>query len=147
MKNAHPFYILFHVLRLLLMTIYKMWPPVLLFIIVLHQLLHEQISFFTTYQNFIQHYLKKDFPRKVYFFNGFTQTPHPLSNQNPLSVMKVFCRCFLNYIQITMASCQNMSKPRSNPSLVFHTKAISEIANILQKNTPDGVQHENKLNY
>ena len=33
---------------------------------------------------------KNDFCQKFYF-NGCTQTPHPLNDQNPLSVMKVFC--------------------------------------------------------
>ena len=30
---------------------------------------------------------------RIFFFNGFTQIPHPLNDQNPLSVTKVFCRC------------------------------------------------------
>ena len=48
----------------------------LLFIVVLHQVFYQQISFFTAYQNFIQHYLKKDC-RKFSFFCKFTQPPTP----------------------------------------------------------------------
>ena len=52
---------------------------VLLLLVVLHQV----SSAF--------HYLKKkDFSRKFSFFNGFTQTPHPRTNQNLLSMTKVF---------------------------------------------------------
>ena len=53
---------------------YKIQLPVLLFL-VSHQFLYQQISFFTTFQNFIQHYLKKIF---VTNFNGFTQPPNLL---------------------------------------------------------------------
>ena len=82
--------------------------PVPLFLVFTsHQLLHQQISFFTTFQNLIQHFLKKDFHREFSFFNGFNSpSAHPLNSQNPLSVKKVFCRCSLNlenfwfYIQV-----------------------------------------------
>ena len=40
-----------------------------LFLAVLHhQLLHQQMSFFTTFQKFIQNYLKKDFCHEFSFF-------------------------------------------------------------------------------
>ena len=34
--------------------------------------LHQQISFFTTFQDLIQNYLKKDFRHEFSFFKGFT---------------------------------------------------------------------------
>ena len=40
---------------------------------------------------------KKDFCHKFYF-NSCTQTPHSLNDQNPLSVMKVFCWCSLKQL-------------------------------------------------
>ena len=87
MKNSGPFYIVFEVLKVLLIKIYKIQPSVLLFLIVLHWLIHQQILFFTIFQNFIQH-LKKDFRHQFLFFNRLTQTPHPLNDQNLLSVTK-----------------------------------------------------------
>ena len=57
---------------------------------VLQQLLQRDFSqFFRT--SFNINYLKKDFCHKLSFFNGFTETPCPLKDQNPLSVTKVFC--------------------------------------------------------
>ena len=41
---------------------------------------------------------KKFFLHEFSFFNWFTQTPHLLNSQNPLSVTKVFCRCTLSTI-------------------------------------------------
>ena len=32
----------------------------------------------------------------LFYFNRFTQTPHPLNDQNPISITKVFCWCPLN---------------------------------------------------
>ena len=75
-KNIHLPDILFQVLKVLLIKYYKIQLPVLLFLVVLHQPLHQEISFFTTFENFIQHYLKKDFHQKILFYNGFTQTTH-----------------------------------------------------------------------
>ena len=46
---------------------------------------------FTTFYNFVQHYLKKEFRHKFPIFNGFTQIP-PLNGQNLLSVTKGFSR-------------------------------------------------------
>ena len=84
MKNACPFYIeFFHqILKVLLIKIYKIKPPctgsfISYLLIVLHWFQHQLTSFFTTFQKFIQHYLKKDFCHKLYFFNEFPRTPGP----------------------------------------------------------------------
>ena len=50
------------------------------FLVILHQLLDQQISLFTTFQNVIQPYLKKDFRHEFFLFNGLTQAP----SHNPL---------------------------------------------------------------
>ena len=42
-------------------------------LIVLHQFLQQQMSFVTTFQNFLQHSLKQDFFIYVPFSNRFTQ--------------------------------------------------------------------------
>ena len=69
---------------------------VLVFLVVLHQLLNQQISFCTTFQNLIQHFLKKDFHQGFPFLTDSPKHPHhPLNGQNPLSMTKVFCRCSL----------------------------------------------------
>ena len=70
MKNAHPFYIVFQVLKIL--------PSDLLFLVV-------YISFYFSryhFHKFLElHSIltgkKKDFHHKRSFFNGFTQTPSP----------------------------------------------------------------------
>ena len=68
-------YLVFKVLKLLLIS---------------HQLLHKQISFFVTFQNLIQHFLKQHFCHKISFFNRCTQVPKSLHSQNLLSVIQVF---------------------------------------------------------
>ena len=84
---------------------YKMQPLVLLFL-VLHQLLYQQISSFYNFLELHSTLSEKDFCRKFSFFNGFTQTPHPLNSQNLVSMTKVFCQfslkcllkiCFFKY--------------------------------------------------
>ena len=72
---------------------YKMQPLVLLFL-VLHQLLYQQIS---SFYNFLELHLtlsEKDLCHKFLFFNGFTQTFHPLNSQNLLNVTKLFWPIF-----------------------------------------------------
>ena len=72
-------------------------------------LLHKQILFFTSFQSFIQHYLKKEFRHKFSFFNRFTQTlhPHPLKSQNLQNATKVFCQCFLTYLSFARLCYDN----------------------------------------
>ena len=89
-------YIVFQALKVRFIKSYKIWLRVLLFLVVLHQLLHQQISFFTTFQSLIQIYLKKDFCHEFLFFSRLTQTLKLLDGQNLLSVTKVFCRCSLS---------------------------------------------------
>ena len=74
-------------------TSVKMQLPVLLFL-VLHQLLYQQIS---SFYNFLELHLtlsEKDLCHKFLFFNGFTQTFHPLNSQNLLNVTKLFWPIF-----------------------------------------------------
>ena len=52
----------------------KIQLPDYQFFYFLFQLLNQQIIVFTNFQNFIQHYLKKYFHRKISYFNEFTQT-------------------------------------------------------------------------
>ena len=63
------------VLRVLLIQSYKIELPVLLFL-VLHQLF-ILAYLFTTFQNSIQHCLKKYFYHKYSTFHGLTITPRP----------------------------------------------------------------------
>ena len=73
MKNTCLFYIVFQVLKRVLLIESQKYSYQLLLIVVLHYLLHQQISFFTTFQNLIQNCLKKDFCHEFAFFSGFTQ--------------------------------------------------------------------------
>ena len=99
MKNTCPFYILFQVLKVLLIKICKIHLADLLFLVVF-------ISFYISrYQFFLQMFRtsfniiwKKDFCHKFSFFNGSTQTPHPLNAQNLLSMTKVFSQFSLKDI-------------------------------------------------
>ena len=72
---------------------YKIQPLVLLFL-VLHQLLYQQISSFYNFLELHSTLSEKDFCHKFSFFNRFTQTSHPLNNQNLLSVTKLFWPIF-----------------------------------------------------
>ena len=65
------------------------------FLIVLHQLIHQQIQLFTNFPQLYSKLSKKEFSSRILLFNGFTQPPNPqfLKDQNPLSVTKIFCRC------------------------------------------------------
>ena len=80
-KNTYPFYIVFQVLKVLLVKICKTHPPDPLFLTVLYQLIHQQISFSKNFLNFIQHYLKKRFVTNFPFLTDSLKplTPHPLT--------------------------------------------------------------------
>ena len=81
-------------------TSVKMQLPVLFFLI-LNQLLYQQISFFYNFLELHSTLSEKQFCHKSFFFNGFTQTSHPLNSQNLLSVTQrfwsVFPKCLLNF--------------------------------------------------
>ena len=96
MKNITcPFYILFQVLKVLLVKICKIQTTDLLFLVIFISFYISAASFFTNFQNFNQHYLKKDFCHRFSFFKWIhsPSPPHPLNAQNPLSMTKVFCQC------------------------------------------------------
>ena len=73
-ESTHRFHIVFQVLKVLIINLFIMQSPGLLALIVLYQFLHEQMLFFTTFKNFIQHNLKEDFLMNVPFINGFTDS-------------------------------------------------------------------------
>ena len=88
MKNKHPFYSVFEVLKVLII-ICKMQPLDLLFLVVFYSsTYHFSIIFRASYNIW-----KIDCCHEFSFFNGFTQTPHPLNSQNLLSMTNVFCQC------------------------------------------------------
>ena len=67
----------FNFLTVLLIQICKIQPPVLFSPFVLYQLSHQQILLFTSFQNFIQNYLEKDFRHRFSSFNRLPQTLPP----------------------------------------------------------------------
>ena len=75
-----------------LTKISKIQPSDLLILAALYYLLHQQVSFFTNFRTSFN-IMKKDYCQKFSFFNRFTQTPHPLNGQNPLSMTIFFCHC------------------------------------------------------
>ena len=58
------------------------------FLLFYFQLLHQQISFFATFQNFIQHFLKK-ICHEFSFFNGFIQTRYLLNDKHDESFLLI----------------------------------------------------------
>ena len=74
MKNMTPFYIAFHVLKVLLFTISHQIFYFLLFYIKFYISRHHFSQIFRTSFNIIW---KKSFCHKFLFFNGFTQNPLP----------------------------------------------------------------------
>ena len=94
MKNAHPFYIVFEVLKVLIIIICKMQPLDLLFL-VFYVRFHISRYHFSLIFRASYNIIWKKIVVTNFFFNRFTQTPHPLNGQNSLSVTKVFCWCSL----------------------------------------------------
>ena len=116
MENKRPFYIVFEVLKVFRIKIYKIQPAILSFLLVLLLLVNNQeISFFTNFYNFIQHYLKKDFCLKFSFSNGFSETPHSVNGQNTLSKTIFFVDAPLHttiFADVAVPSKPNMCKPK-----------------------------------
>ena len=103
-------YIIFQVLKVLLIKIFKVQPPDLLFIIVFITFYISRYHFSQSFRTSFNIIRKKDFRHKFSFFNRFTQTPspHPLNGQNMLSRTIVFCQCFLNVDRESIAIlCQS----------------------------------------
>ena len=93
MQDTPPFSIVLQVLKIFLIKIWQIQPLGLLILVVLYQLLHQQISFFKNFQNFIQHYLRKRFLSQIFLFYQIHSNPtaplhpHPLNNQRFLSML------------------------------------------------------------
>ena len=93
------FYIVFQVLKVLIINICKIQLPDLLFPVVFINFYISRDDFSQIFRTPFSIIWKKDFRHQFFFFNGFPQPspPHPclLNGQNPLSVAEVFCRCSL----------------------------------------------------
>ena len=107
-KDTCQFYIVFQVLKGLLIKS---------FCLVLHELLHQKISFLATFFNFTKHCLKKDFCHKFSFFNRFNQTPHSLKVK--ICVRKKFCWHSLTFCKASL--------PDFVSAQIFHQKKIIEL--------------------
>ena len=95
MKNTCPFYIVFQVLKVLLIKLCKVLPPDLLLLLVFISFYISRYHFSQIFRTSFNIISKNDICHEFSFFNEFIQTPYPLNSQNPLSVTKVFCRCSL----------------------------------------------------
>ena len=110
------FYVVFRVLKVLLVKICKVRSLDLLFLVVFISFYISRYfsRVFRTSFNIIW---KKDFRHIFSFFNGFTQPPSPppthippppsLNSQDPLTVTKTFCQCSLNYYGFSRLLCYN----------------------------------------
>ena len=74
MKNIYPFYIVFQVLKVLFIKKIRIKLPDLLFLVVLHQLLHQWISFVELHSTLSE---KKDFRHKFSFLTDSLKLPQP----------------------------------------------------------------------
>ena len=80
---THPylFYIVFQILKVFLIKICKITTATRSFIsFCFYQLLHQQASFFTNFQNFIKKYLKKKILSQIFLRKGFAH-PTPLTSK------------------------------------------------------------------
>ena len=104
-------------------------------LVVLDELLHQQISFFTSFFNFIWYCLKKRSLSEIFFpsFNilwekdGFTQTHNPLNGQNLLRVTKSFRPCSLTFSKESLpdfACAQKWSERKLNCSVSLNITSI-----------------------
>ena len=99
-KLTKRFYIVFQVLKVLLLKICKMQLLDLLFGLFLWAFTSADIVFHKFSFNIIW---KKCSRLKFSFVNRFTQAPtqlHPFNSQNLLSETKVFCECFSWFFKI-----------------------------------------------
>ena len=94
MKNSCPFYLIFQVLKVLLIKICKIEPPDLFFLLLFLLAFTSADIIFRKYLELHSTLLseKKYLRQKFSFSNGFTNyhTPQSLNGQNPLSVTKDF---------------------------------------------------------
>ena len=76
----------------------------------------------------------QDFRHKFSFLNVFSQPlpplpplPHPhLNGQNPLSMKKVFCRCFLTNLFFETQTNLNSSSSNSNSFYILRSHTIAD---------------------
>ena len=125
MKNTRPFYIVFQVLKVLLINICAIQPPDLLFTVVFISCYISRYHFSQILELHLA-YSGRRFRHEFSFFNRFAQTPYPLNGQNPLSVTKVFCQCSLIYFSIHYA-CSGMDRRgmRSHSHALTHANIKS----------------------
>ena len=113
------FYIVFQVLKVLLIKICKIQSLDLLFLVVFISFYISRYHFSQVFRTSFNIIWKKDFRHKFSFFNGFTQTPtsHPVNSQNPLNVTKVFCQSRLFQMKITASVTKSLHQDRGLCSL------------------------------
>ena len=106
------FYIVFQVLKVLLIKICKIQSLDLLFLFLLaftsaDIIFHKFLELHSTLS-------EKKFSLQIFFFNRFTETPYPLKNQNLLSMTKVFCQCSLTYHGFSRLLCYDDDRKNQN---------------------------------
>ena len=97
MKNIYLFYIVFQVLKVLLIKICKIPAPDLLFLFVFISFYISRYRFSQIFRTWFDNIWKKCFHLKFSFSTDSLRLPQPhlLNGQNPLSVANVFCQCSL----------------------------------------------------
>ena len=106
MQNTNLFWILFHVLKVLLIKIIRCSDHFLYFLLFRISFTSADI-FFYKFLELHSTLPEKGFCHEFFFINKFTLAPTHFMRQNPLSMTKVFCRCSLigevNFLKALMA--------------------------------------------
>ena len=132
------FHIVFQVLKVCLIKIFKIEPPDLLFpvaFISFYIIRYHFSQIFRTSFNIIS---KKDFRHKFSFLTDSLKPPHPFNGQNPLSVTKVFWRCSIKKTQRNFNLKNTMSKRMKQITQINLARMILLWANYARLSFADG---------
>ena len=92
MKNTLLFYIVFQVLKVLLIKICKMSHQIIYFLLFYTSFYINRHHFSQIFRTSLNIICKNIFVRNFPFLTDSLKPPHPVNGQNPLSMTKVFCR-------------------------------------------------------
>ena len=85
-----PFYLVFQVLKVLLIKNYNLQLPVPLSLVVLLQLLYQQMYFYNILEVRSTLFEKKVFVMNFPFYQIHSNLPHTFNGQNPLKALRKF---------------------------------------------------------
>ena len=112
---AKIFYIVFQILKVLLMKIFKIQSVDLLFLIAFISFYISRYHFSQVFRTSFNIIWKKDFhPKFPLSMNSLKPPPHLLNSQIPQSVTKVFCQFSLTYHSFSRLLCYDGARKNQN---------------------------------